>query len=77
MTPRFLTVTSLPADRGEWGGLIILGNATIANSDPTDNIEGIAATEASRSLTVVTTDDDNSGVLTLRFYPSRWCSAFC
>jgi hypothetical protein len=49
-------------DRGEWGGLIILGNATIANSDPTDNIEGIAATET-RAIYGGSDDEDNSGIL--------------
>ncbi|MBC6993979.1 T9SS type A sorting domain-containing protein [Lewinella lacunae] len=49
-------------DRGEWGGLIILGNATIANSDPTDNVEGIAATET-RAIYGGTDDEDNSGIL--------------
>ncbi|MTB52542.1 T9SS type A sorting domain-containing protein [Lewinella sp. W8] len=49
-------------DRGEWGGVIILGNATIANSDPTDNIEGIAATET-RAVYGGNDDADNSGIL--------------
>ena len=49
-------------DRGEWGGLIILGNATIANSDPTDNIEGISANET-RAVYGGNDDEDNSGVL--------------
>jgi hypothetical protein len=64
MTPRFLTVTSLPADRGEWGGLIILGNATIARpSDPTDNIEGIAREPKRVPFTVATMTKTTAGVL--------------
>ena len=49
-------------DRGLWGGLIILGNATIANSEPEDAIEGIASTEL-RARYGGTNDADTSGVL--------------
>jgi hypothetical protein len=50
------------ADRGEWGGLIILGNATIARPGGEDGIEGIDSGEP-RARFGGTTDDDNSGVL--------------
>lgn len=49
-------------DRGEWGGLIILGNATIARPNGVDNIEGIDAGEA-RAQFGGTNDADDSGVL--------------
>ena len=49
-------------DRGEWGGLIILGNATIARPGGEDGIEGIDADEA-RAKFGGTDDEDNSGVL--------------
>jgi len=49
-------------DRGEWGGLIILGSATIARPDGEDGIEGIDADE-DRAKFGGTEDDDNSGVL--------------
>ncbi|CAH1002097.1 hypothetical protein LEM8419_03014 [Neolewinella maritima] len=49
-------------DRGEWGGLIVLGNATIARPGGSDNIEGIDADEA-RATFGGTNDEDNSGVL--------------
>jgi hypothetical protein len=51
-----------PNDRGEWGGLIVLGNATIARPGGEDNIEGIDADEA-RATFGGTDDEDNSGVL--------------
>ncbi|WP_116127543.1 T9SS type A sorting domain-containing protein [Lewinella sp. IMCC34183] len=50
------------ADRGDWGGLIILGNATIARPNGEDNIEGIESSEA-RATFGGTDDEDNSGVL--------------
>ncbi len=50
------------ADRGEWGGLIILGNATIARPDGEDGIEGIDSDE-DRARFGGTNDADNSGVL--------------
>jgi hypothetical protein len=52
-------------DRGEWGGLIILGNATIARPGGEDGIEGIDADEArARFGGGMTPDDtDNSGIL--------------
>ena len=50
------------ADRGEWGGLIILGNATLATTGGVDNIEGIDANEA-RAAFGGTDDADDSGVL--------------
>ena len=49
-------------DRGEWGGLIILGNATIARPGGEDGIEGITSSEA-RARFGGTDDADNSGVL--------------
>jgi hypothetical protein len=49
-------------DSGEWGGLLILGNATIARPGGSDNIEGIDADEA-RAAFGGTNDMDNSGVL--------------
>ncbi|WP_246050187.1 T9SS type A sorting domain-containing protein [Neolewinella litorea] len=49
-------------DRGEWGGLIILGSATIARPGGSDGIEGIDAAE-SRARFGGTNDADNSGVL--------------
>ncbi len=49
-------------DRGEWGGLIVLGKATIARPDGADGIEGIDADEA-RAQFGGTEDDDNSGVI--------------
>ena len=55
-------------DRGEWGGLIILGNATIARPDGVDGIEGIDADEA-RARFGGTNDEDNSG--TLRYVSIR------
>ena len=55
-------------DRGEWGGLIILGNATIARPDGVDGIEGIDADEA-RARFGGTDDEDNSG--TLRYVSIR------
>jgi len=56
-----------PTDRGLWGGLIILGDATInspvASGTPIfDNIEGIPVTE-SRGLYGGSDDADNSGVV--------------
>lgn len=51
-----------PNDRGEWGGIIILGNATIARPDGEDGIEGIDADEA-RARFGGNNDDDDSGVL--------------
>lgn len=55
-------------DRGEWGGLIILGNATIARPGGEDGIEGIDADEA-RARFGGTDDADNSG--TLRYVSIR------
>ena len=51
-----------PTDRGLWGGLIILGNATIANATPETRVEGIPEGEA-RALFGGNDDADNSGVL--------------
>jgi hypothetical protein len=52
-------------DRGLWGGLIILGDATVARPNGTDNIEGIPATQerARYGGGDNPDDDDNSGVL--------------
>lgn len=49
-------------DRGEWGGLIVLGSATIARPGGTDGIEGIDADEE-RAQFGGTDDEDNSGVI--------------
>lgn len=56
----------LSGDRGEWGGLVILGNATIARPGGEDGIEGIDADEARARFGGGDTpnDEDNSGVLT-------------
>lgn len=56
-----------PADRGRWGGLIILGRARLnspaASGSPiTDNIEGLPATDE-RGRFGGDDDEDNSGVL--------------
>lgn len=48
--------------RGLWGGLIILGKATLNSSPGVSNIEGIATTEP-RGEYGGTNDADNSGVL--------------
>jgi hypothetical protein len=52
-------------DRGEWGGLIILGNATIARPGGEDGIEGIDSGEERARFGGGTTpnDTDNSGIL--------------
>jgi len=49
-------------DRGLWGGLIVLGDATIARPGGTDNIEGIPADQDKASFGG-TDDTDNSGVI--------------
>ncbi|MEM6396013.1 MAG: T9SS type A sorting domain-containing protein [Bacteroidota bacterium] len=49
-------------DRGAWGGLIILGDATIARTGGETGIEGIDAGEL-RARYGGTEDDDDSGVL--------------
>ena len=49
-------------DRGLWGGLIILGNASINVAGGEEQIEGIPVTEP-RGAYGGTVDDDNSGVL--------------
>ncbi|HSH16103.1 MAG TPA: T9SS C-terminal target domain-containing protein, partial [Verrucomicrobiae bacterium] len=56
-----------PTDRGLWGGLIILGRATlnspVASGTPiTDNIEGIPVEEV-RGIYGGNDDNDNSGVI--------------
>ena len=52
-------------DRGEWGGLVILGNATIARPGGEDGIEGIDADEARARFGggMSPDDSDDSGVL--------------
>ncbi len=50
-------------DRGEWGGLLILGKARVGDTGGQDNIEGLPETEP-RALYGGTEDNDNSGVLT-------------
>jgi hypothetical protein len=55
--------TDIPAGTsGLWGGLMILGNATLNSSPGTTSIEGIPTTE-SRGLYGGTNDADNSGTL--------------
>ena len=49
-------------DRGEWGGVIVLGNATIARPDGVDGVEGIDADEE-RARFGGDQDDDSSGIL--------------
>lgn len=49
-------------DRGLWGGVIILGMATINTSSGEDNIEGISTSEP-RGIFGGSNDEDNSGVL--------------
>ena len=48
--------------RGYWGGVILLGNASIATASGETNIEGIP-TEEKRGLYGGDNDDDNSGVM--------------
>ncbi|MEZ5044331.1 MAG: T9SS type A sorting domain-containing protein [Saprospiraceae bacterium] len=55
-------------DRGLWGGLILLGDATIARPGGTDNIEGIPA-DQDKARFGGTNDTDNSG--TLRYVSIR------
>ncbi len=50
------------ADKGLWGGLILLGKATTGVNGGTQNIEGIPSTEG-RATYGGTEDDDNSGTL--------------
>jgi hypothetical protein len=50
---------------GDWGGIILLGKATMNTPGDTSNIEGIAATADTRFGGGATPDDnDNSGTLT-------------
>ena len=58
-----LSTSTLAADdRGLWGGLIILGNATITDEAATEAVEGLDANDM-RSIYRGTNDGDNSGVL--------------
>jgi hypothetical protein len=52
-------------DRGEWGGLIVLGSATIARPDGEDGVEGIDADEARAKFGggMNPVDDENSGTI--------------
>ncbi len=52
-----------PATRGQWGGLIILGKASLNSSPGETAIEGIPTTET-RGLYGGSDDADNSGILT-------------
>ena len=55
--------TNLTVDnRGLWGGLVILGSASIGEDGGSDQIEGIPASET-KGLYGGTADDDNSGTL--------------
>ncbi len=49
-------------DRGLWGGLIVLGNAVLANTTPETRVEGIPDGE-DRAIFGGTDDADNSGIL--------------
>jgi hypothetical protein len=51
----------LPGDRGLWGGIILLGNATTNQPTQDNQIEGIPANE--NALYGGNDDNDNSGVL--------------
>ncbi len=51
-----------PSVRGQWGGLVILGKASLNSSPGTTAIEGIPTTEI-RGLYGGTDDTDNSGTL--------------
>lgn len=52
----------LPTDRGLWGGLIILGNASITDETTEEVVEGLPADD-NRSLYGGDNDNDNSGML--------------
>ncbi len=52
----------LVSDKGLWGGLVILGDATVGQDGGIDNIEGIPSTEG-RATYGGTNDQDNSGTL--------------
>lgn len=52
----------LVTDRGFWGGLIILGNARLANTTPETRVEGIPDGET-RAIFGGVDDTDNSGIL--------------
>lgn len=54
---------SASVTRGEWGGLIVLGNAGLNSTPGSTQIEGIPDTEA-RGLYGGTANDDDSGMLT-------------
>lgn len=57
------TISELTVDqKGLWGGLIVLGKASLGFSSPETNIEGIPTTET-RGLYGGTDDADNSGTL--------------
>ena len=49
-------------DRGLWGGLILLGNATITDEAATESVEGLNADDP-RSTFGGSNDADNSGIL--------------
>ena len=54
----------LSEDRGEWGGLLILGRATVARPGGSDNIEGLTVENRTAFGGGDNPDDeDNSGVL--------------
>jgi hypothetical protein len=55
------------ADRGEWGGLIILGNATIAPIVILPTTLKVLPLRETRAIYGGTTDEDNSGVLRTTF----------
>lgn len=64
--PDDILLSSPTASRGLWGGVILLGRASINTATGTNNIEGIDATTEPRGIYGGGSnpdDDDNSGVL--------------
>ncbi|MCY3712770.1 MAG: T9SS type A sorting domain-containing protein [Gemmatimonadetes bacterium] len=64
--PDDILLSSPTASRGLWGGIILLGRASINTATGTNNIEGIDATTEPRGIYGGGSnpdDDDNSGVL--------------
>lgn len=59
-------------NRGQWGGVLILGKAKIGDTGGEDNIEGLPETEP-RALYGGNNDGDNSG--TLRYVSIRYTGA--
>lgn len=59
-------------NRGQWGGLLILGSAKVGDTGGEDNIEGLPETDP-RALYGGSNDGDNSG--TLRYVSIRYTGA--